>query len=66
MWFMSLICRSCVPCTSLYVTGITPIEALVLLGTYTDERLLMTVTHNFALRSLARVKVRLSGGIRDT
>lgn len=37
-------------------TGMTPIEALVLLGTYTDHRLLMKVTHNFALRSLSRVK----------
>ncbi len=41
------------------VTGITPIEALVLLGTYTEEHLLMSVTHNFALRSLSRVKVTL-------
>ena len=38
-------------------TGITPIEALVLLGTYTDHRVLMKVMHNFALRSLHRVYI---------
>mmetsp|Transcript_31188 Transcript_31188/g.48824 ORF Transcript_31188/g.48824 Transcript_31188/m.48824 type:complete len:300 (+) Transcript_31188:403-1302(+) len=36
-------------------TGITPIEALVLIGTYTDHKLLMQATHNFALRSMSRI-----------
>lgn len=30
-------------------------EALVLLGTYTDHRLLLRVSHNFALRSMGRL-----------
>ena len=36
-------------------TGLTPIESLVLIGTYTDHSLLLKVTHNFALRSMSRI-----------
>eukprot|EP00960_Hanusia_phi_P075828 768473-Hanusia_phi.AAC.9 len=37
-------------------TGMTPVEALVLIGTYTDHSLFLRIARNFALRSLARVQ----------
>ncbi|EKX51182.1 hypothetical protein GUITHDRAFT_134689 [Guillardia theta CCMP2712] len=37
-------------------SGMTPVEALVLIGTYTDHSLFLRVARNFATRSLARVK----------
>ena len=39
----------------------TPIESLVLIGTYTDEALLSRVVHNFALRSIYRISASGEG-----